>query len=105
MPEFELPENDFRLLSIVSTDITTLTGIRNNGILRNLDAANSVAIATESAGDDVNGLLGDATSAKNHKLVLQAGQEAPVRNFRELFAKAFGGNVLLQWIPLRTIDS
>jgi len=106
MSEFELPENDFRLLSISSSDIDTLTGIKNNGILRNLDAANPVAFATESAGsDDVATILADATTARNHKLVLQAGQEAPIRNFRKLFATAFTGNVLVQWIPLRNVDS
>jgi len=105
MAEFELPENDFRLVLISNTNIDTLTGIRNNGILRNLDSTNSVAIATESAGSDTAAILADATTARNHKLVLQAGQEAPVRNFRKLFATAFGANVLLQWIPLRTVNS
>ncbi len=105
MTEYKLDENDFRLISISSSDTDTLTPMRNDGILRNLDGSNSVAFATESAGSDTAAILADATSASNHKLVLQAGQEAPIRGFRKLFAKAFGGNVLVQWIPLRSVRS
>jgi len=105
MSEFSLPENDFRLLSISSTDIDTLTAIRVDGVLRNLDSTNSVVIATESAGvDDIDGILADATTAKNHKLVLGPKDEVIVKNFRKLFAKAIGGAVLVQWIPIRFTD-
>ena len=105
MPEFSLPENDFRLLSIVATDITTLTPTRVDGILRNLDATNSVAISTESAGeDDIDAILADVTTASNHKLVLGPKDEVIIKNFRKLFLKAAGGTVLVQWIPVRFTD-
>jgi len=101
MTEFKLDENDFRLISIITTDTHTLTSIRaTTGILRNLDATNKIVIVTESAGDgNVNGIISDLLES-NHKLILNAGDDVIIRNFRKLFAKANGGNCLLQWIPL-----
>ncbi len=101
MTEFKLDENDFRLISVVTTDTHTLTPIRaTTGILRNLDATNRIVFATESAGDDaVNGIVSNLLES-NHKCILNAGDDIIIRNFRKLFVKANGGNCLLQWIPL-----
>jgi len=104
MPEAELPENDFRLLSISNTDITTLTAIKIDGILRNLDATNTLVFVTEGAGDDVAAIIADATTAKNHKLILGPKDEVIIKNFRKLFVQAVGGTILMQWIPIRFIN-
>jgi len=98
--EIVLPENDFRIVAIDNNDIITMRS-RSDGVLRNI-GINFVMLSTESAGaDDISGILTDPNEAKNHKITLDANEEVKVRNFRKLFAKAFGGDSILQWIPIR----
>jgi len=95
-----LPENDFRLVAIPNDDIITLRP-KSDGILRNL-GNDFIMLSTESAGvNDISGILTDPNEAKSHKITLDSGEETRVRNFRKLFAKSFGGDSLLQWIPIR----
>ncbi len=102
MTQYDLDENDFRLIA-AGSDIDTIEP-KIDGVLRNLDATDSIIITTESAGgSDIATILGDATTPSNHKLVLGPGDEVTIRNQRKLFIKASANAPLLQWIPFRFV--
>jgi len=95
-------------MSIATTTIDELL-FRKNGLLRNLDSTNSLVLVDESVGNaaddaDVITALNDATTPLESKIVIPAGNDLPVRHFRRMFVKAIGGDILLQWIPLRPVS-
>jgi len=102
MVDFNLANSRFELMSIKSA-AKSKVNFRGEGVLRNLDGSNSVVVATGPTGSGaVDAILADATTAADNKAVIQAGQDLPIQNIREVFMKAIGGDVLVQWIPVRT---
>jgi len=100
--EFNLPANDFIVIDVLTTDTHTLLP-KSDGILRNLNGTNKIVLVLEdTAGADAGTLVQDTLSSA-HKLILQANEEALIKNEKRFVARANGGTCQLQWIPFRPV--